>query len=88
MDPKEVRVHKKFKVVFLHKSSTKMGAAASTESHSTTVQQFRQTVLDGKPLDASDMKVSSQLEVSNDCQIDLMSNLLEFVSIEFGRSKR
>lgn len=34
-----------------------MGAASSTESHNATVQQFRQTVLEGKPLDASDIKV-------------------------------
>jgi hypothetical protein len=34
-----------------------MGAASSTENHSKTVTQFRQTVLDGKPLDASDIKV-------------------------------
>ena len=33
-----------------------MGAAASTEQ-SATVQQYRSSVLNGKPLDASDVKV-------------------------------
>lgn len=36
-----------------------MGAASSTESHSKSVKQFRKTVLDGKPLDASDVQVSA-----------------------------
>lgn len=35
-----------------------MGAAASTEC-GTTAQQVRSTVLNGKPLDASDIQVSS-----------------------------
>jgi len=35
-----------------------MGAASSTENHAAKVHQFRQTVLEGKPLDASDIKVS------------------------------
>ena len=41
-----------------------MGAAASTENHSSTVQQFRQTVLEGKPLDASDIKVCLDSEIA------------------------
>jgi hypothetical protein len=40
-----------------------MGAAASTEG-STSVQQVRSSVLDGKPLDASDIKVRNRNLIS------------------------
>lgn len=47
-----------------------MGAAASTE-HGATVQQYRSSVLNGKPLDASDVKVCYY---SNFEQIQLGNN--------------
>jgi hypothetical protein len=45
---------------FGHKT---MGAASSTETHTKAVKQYRQTVLEGKPLDASDVKVRTLQEV-------------------------
>jgi len=51
-----------------------MGAASSTENHAAKVQQFRQTVLEGKPLDASDIKVSRYLFSEIDTVCDVLLN--------------
>lgn len=53
----ECKIPSQYKAQRRRSKNYEMGAASSTESHSAKVLQFRQTVLDGKPLDASDIMV-------------------------------